>query len=74
MASMSHCVIENTAHDMVQVNYKFQIHQEDIEANQYEKAHLDQLYRSCKEFVEEYEEYLQDKEKYIREHSDDAED
>lgn len=70
MSSMSHCVIENTAQDMVQVNYKFQAHQEDIEANQNEKDHLEQLYRSCKEFVEEYEVYIKDKEKYIKEHSE----
>lgn len=70
MSSMSHCVIENTAQDMVQVNYKFQARQEDIEANQNEKAHLEQLYRSCKEFVEEYEVYIKDKEEYIKQHSE----
>lgn len=70
MASMSHCIIENTVHDMVQVNYKFQAHQEDIEANQCEKSYLDLLYRYCKEFVEEYEEYINDNEKYIKEHSE----
>ena len=70
MASMSHCVIENTAQDLVQVNSKFQAHQEDIEVKQNEKANLEQRYRSCKEFVEEYEVYSKDKEKYIKEHSE----
>lgn len=74
MANMSYCCIENTAGEMEQVNHKFQNHQENVQSNQYEKAHLQSLYLECKEFCEEYEKYLNDTESYIRNHSEEEDD
>lgn len=70
MASMSYyCCIENCTGDMAQAIYKFTNHQEDIQNNPYEKACIKSLYELCKKYVEEYEEYLEDEETYIAEHS-----
>lgn len=70
MASMSYCCIENCTGDMEQVINKFTNHQEDIQDNPYEKACIKSLYKLCKEYVEEYEKYLEDEETYIAEHSE----
>lgn len=70
MASMSYCCIENCTGDMEQVIRKFTNHQENIQGNSYEKACIGYLYKLCKEYVEEYEEYLKDEEAYITEHSE----
>ena len=70
MASMSHCVIENTTGDMWACVRKFTQRQDDIQSNPYEKANLESLYEACKKFVEEYEEYEEDREAYIAEHSE----
>lgn len=76
MASLSYCCIENCTgdmeqviNDMEQVINKFTNHQENIQANPYEKACIESLYRLCNEYVEEYEKYLEDEEAYIAEHS-----
>lgn len=74
MASMSYCVIENTSFDMCQSVRKFKYRINDILDNPYEKASLSSLYEEAKEFVELYEEYMDDKEAYIEEHSNSDED
>lgn len=74
MSSMSHCVIENTTGDMWACVEKFTQRQNDIENNPYEKRNLASLYEACKKFVEEYEEYMDDPETYIAEHSEEEED
>ena len=43
MASMSYCCIENCTGDMEQVINKFINHQENIQANPYEKACIKSL-------------------------------
>lgn len=69
MASMSYCCIENRTGDMERVINKFTNHQENVQANPYEKACMKSFYKLCKEYVEEYEKYLEDEEAYIAEHS-----
>lgn len=70
MASMSYCVIENTSSDMWACVEKFTERQNALQDNQYEMARLESLYNACKRFVAEYEEYLEDRETYIAEHSE----
>ena len=69
MASMSYCCIENRTGDMERVINKFTNHKENVQANPYEKACMKSFYKLCKEYVEEYEKYLEDEEAYIAEHS-----
>ena len=69
MASMSYCVIENTCGDVWECVEKFTERQDELQSEEYEMRSLNGLYKGCKEFVEEYEKYLEDKETYIKEHS-----
>lgn len=69
MYSMSHCCIENAAGTLAEAVCKFKNRQEDVQSNSYEKNCLENLYELCKEFAEQYEEYDNDPEGYIKKHS-----
>lgn len=69
MSSMSHCVIENTCDDMWSSVHKFNTRFNDIKNNEYEFSHICSLYEACKQYVELYEKYLEDKTAFLREHS-----
>lgn len=71
MYSMSHCCIENAAGTLAEAICKFKNNQDDVQSNPYEKACIENLYNLCKAYVEEYEEYEDDPEQYIKEHSED---
>lgn len=66
---MSHCCIENCVGELAQVINKFTNHQENVQANPYEKANIKSLYELCKEYIKEYEEYESNEEEYIKYHS-----
>lgn len=70
MYSMSHCCIENAAGTLAEAVCKFKNRQEDVQSNSYEKNCLENLYELCKEFVDAYEEYDDDPERYIKNHSE----
>ena len=70
MASMSYCIIENTSGDMAGCVEKMNTRASDIMSNEYEKRCLSGLYASCKEFVRLYEEYQQDKENFVKQHTE----
>lgn len=69
MASMSHCVIENTYGDMCACVNKFDNAFNDIKNNPYELAHIAGLYNAAKQYISLYEEYLDDPDTFLVEHS-----
>ena len=72
--SMSHCCIENAAGALEEAITKFKERQNDVQSNPYELRNIKGLYDLCKEYVEEYEQYDEDKEAYIRNHSEPEDD
>lgn len=57
MPSMSYCMFENTAGEMVQVLDAMDQAEsvEDLDLNQYEKPAYHEMYDLCKEFIRLYE-------------------
>jgi hypothetical protein len=57
MPNMSYCMFENTAGDLSQcVEAMYEAGTlEDLDLNQYEKVGIQDLYRLCKSFIQEYD-------------------